>query len=655
MVKKLSLYTISGLLSVITILMLVSAFFINNKKGYSINFYFITAICLAVFIALIYITVIKEKLDERLFMVLVVLITAGLRLIWILKVPTLPASDFLAYQSYAYYFSNGFYISYDPTYTVFPFKIGYPIALSILYRITGIDINAAKALNIILSVASALLLYHIGRQMLDKKAGKIAALMFAVWPAQIIFTSVLAAEHIFLVFFLLSIYFLVKLKSKQILRYEILYAALTGVSITASQFFRPVSLIMFPVAAVYIFIICEHSGTIPKKAGRKLLLFGVIVLGYFISLYSLNMAVEPVTSIDITRSSPGMSMLIGTNFESGGTYNKDDAGFVSKYGYDYEKVHSAALDTAISRIREKPAEFAGLVVKKYGIVWGNENYGLTGAMSNTDKRITDTELLTSLSALSEKASQAYYMTILLLAAAGCLLAVIHKVSDMIVSGLIILGFALSFCFFEVQSRYHMPAVPMLFLIAAVGCTCLFGSSGKKLYIPRNNEKSPASRIWFNAFTAAVCTVVLTSVVLLSRNDIGFRQHLGLIPPSIKVDGIEHKTDPMPAPIKNLTLAPIDSLAKMTGAVLILDDGGSITLSKGDRKLVFYPGSSTVCTNDQTIDMGVPAIEMHGTVYVPLRAAAEGLGMTVSYESKTATIEIRTQSSSDIGTDPMQLR
>jgi hypothetical protein len=117
-----------------------------------------------------------------------------------------------------------------------------------------------------------------------------------------------------------------------------------------------------------------------------------------------------------------MSLLMGTNFESDGTYNVEDASYMREYDFDYEKVHSAAKEAAIGRIKDDPVRFASLVAKKYGIIWGNESYALEGALSNVDERSVDTNLLSLLTPLLEKCSQAYYIAILLLALPGSIFA-----------------------------------------------------------------------------------------------------------------------------------------------------------------------------------------------------------------------------------------
>lgn len=640
MARKSIVNAVAVLLFIAIVLMLLTVYASNGNKGYTVVFYVFTAVCVAAFAAFIHIFVVKDRICDGVFMGLVLLLTVGLRMLWVFKVPTLPVSDYLANQSYAFYFINGFYNAYDPSYSVFPYRMSYPLVIQLVYKITGVDINAAKALNIVMSAGSAVLLYYIGKLIFDNRAGKAAALMFALWPAQIMLNSVLASEHVFMFFFLLTIYCLLNIKPQALFRRELLLAVFTGVSAAASQLFRPVIYVLFPAIFVYIVILCKHAGAFLQKVIIKILLCCAVILSYYASLYCINLAIQPVTGVDITRSSPGMSLLMGTNLGSNGTYNVEDASYMREYDYDYDKVHSAATETAIGRIKDDPVGFAGLVAQKYGIIWGNESYALEGALSSVDERSVDANLLSLLTPLFEKSSQAYYIAILLLALSGCIYTLTDSEYRMAVPCLVLFGFVVSFCFVDAKSIYHVPAVPMLFLIGGTGFICMMDSFSKASFSFDYEEPDRTAGVVFRVFTVFICAVVFAAVVLMSRNDKGIRRHVGVVMPAIYSNGVLYEIDPMPVPIKGMILVPDDLLAEMTGAESELDEGNKIILSRGVRKLVFELESSIVNINGKARDMGVPVMVMQGAVYIPLRVAAEGLGLTVNYFPETSRIEIR---------------
>ena len=82
-------------------------------------------------------------------------------------------------------------------------------------------------------------------------------------------------------------------------------------------------------------------------------------------------------------------------------YNVEDASYMREYDFDYEKVHSAAKEAAIGRIR-MILSGSPTWSPKVRYHMGNESYALEGALSNVDERSVDTNLLSLLTPLLEK-------------------------------------------------------------------------------------------------------------------------------------------------------------------------------------------------------------------------------------------------------------
>ncbi len=644
MLKKLTGNTVLILLMTAALMMIAASISYNNEKRYAFGFYIILIIFLSGFLVLAYLASSVKWLSDKVFICIISIIAGGLRLLWILKVPTLPASDYLAYQAYAWYFSKGFYSFYDPTYVVFPFKIGYPIILSFLYKITGVSIDAAKALNIVLSIISMLLLYFIGKHISNSRTGRTAALMYAFWPAQIMYTSSLASEHIFMVFFLLNILMLVKMKDTDNTCHELLNTILLGLSLSVSQFFRPISLIIFPVAAAYLFIIYEKKGRIAVDLLRKSMLLTVIVISYFAGLFCLNQVVEPLTDINIMKSSPGFSMLVGTNFESNGTYNKQDANIVKKDNYDFDKVHSEAFKTAIGRITGNPAAFASLIVRKFGIEWGNEEYGYDSSLLSLDQSKPGWQDVFNYKSKLKKLSQAFYMSVLILLVIGCIYSIRKALYKVFIPTLISIGLIISFCFFEVQSRYHIPAMPLFFLISSIGLVNLFEYFNNTILGMNWNEVKESNSS--NNKTKSILFFAVIIVICLSffTAGLGKEKNIGFAAPAISIPRIEvnsriYEIKPMLLPVKSSLLIPVKAIAELTQSKMTTDSKGKVKLVKGNHILIFESNSRKAVIDNKEIEMEVSTKKIFGTVYVPLRTTVEGLGMSISYDQAGDIISI----------------
>jgi hypothetical protein len=77
---------------------------------------------------------------------------------------------------------------------------GYPFALAPLYKLTGSDDRAAKALNAIAGALTVLPIFYVARRLgraPNEAVGLVAALIFAVAPASIFWTATLFSETLF--------------------------------------------------------------------------------------------------------------------------------------------------------------------------------------------------------------------------------------------------------------------------------------------------------------------------------------------------------------------------------------------------------------------------------------------------------------------------
>ena len=122
------------------------------------------------------------------------------RLVWVGSVPTQPVTDFAWYLDRALAMARGEGFSINGVPTAY-WPVGYPAALSVALRIfPGLDpVSVGKGLNLLLSVGCVGLTYAVGRALSGRGVvGLIAAGVMALHPAMIAYSSILAAEPLFL-------------------------------------------------------------------------------------------------------------------------------------------------------------------------------------------------------------------------------------------------------------------------------------------------------------------------------------------------------------------------------------------------------------------------------------------------------------------------
>lgn len=413
----------------------------------------------------------RIKISNRNFLIILVLATIMPRLIWILLVNSQPDSDFILFNEYAVNASKGVFTVFNPTYTVFPFKFGFPLVISVIYKIFGSNLIDAKLFSVLISVCTALQIYSISRRIFNDHVGRITGLLYSLWPAQIMLTSVLASEHIFLLFLLLSIQLFLKTIDHTGIRKNMAYPIVTGISLAITQFIRPVALILVPIFIVYLFLFkpsqeCKIKSILFKC--KTTVTVGVI---FVLSFLILTLPLSGLIGVPIYKSSSGFNLLIGTNFASNGAYNKEDSKIITEFIYDYAKIHKEAMTRAINRILANPLSFTMLMERKYITQWGSEDYGVYWSMRKTGYSNAVGQFLINSPRLLNAASQIYYIFVLLLSIIGCLYCIKNRHYQIIIFLLLFQGLFIAHTFLEVQSRYHFPAMPAFIIMAGYGYYC----------------------------------------------------------------------------------------------------------------------------------------------------------------------------------------
>lgn len=408
---------------------------------------------------------ILTKINRTVFIILLILVAAVPRLVWNWYIQTQPFSDFLHLYNYGVNASQGDFKGFADFYGVFPFKIGFGMILAGLFSIFGSGLWTIKIFNILLSLALVLIIYAGGKMLYGEKAGRVASLLCALWPAQIMYTSVIASEHVFLVLFtgavLLTLYFVKKYTYKNHDFWNGNMMLLAAGFITAlAQLIRPMAMIMLPVFAVFILLYKRYRADNFTSFALGIKSIVLFIAVYFAVVNLVNLPIQKATGVDITKSDSGFNLMIGTNSKADGMFNSEDFSIIKKNNFDFEKVQKEAKDIAFSRIKNDPVGFAKLALTKYKIQWGDENYGYYwSTISSQDSKAENA--VKSHPRIFYGVSQLFYILIILMAVCTCFYTLKEKRYDSLIILMIFGGLLLSYTFLEVQSRYHMPVIPLL--------------------------------------------------------------------------------------------------------------------------------------------------------------------------------------------------
>jgi hypothetical protein len=229
-----------------------------------------------------------------------------------------------------------------------------------------------------------------------------------------------------------------------------------------------VATLLFPVFIIYLLFFERPEESLLKGLGKKAAAVTVTGAGFIISLLLVSSVVYSLTGVSIWRASSGYNLMVGTNYQSSGTFNQEDYKLVKEYNYDYDKVHAEGMRRAIERIKSQPVRFLQLVEDKFDIQWANEEYGYSWSTAKIEEGSVSGRLVGSHPRFFLTVSQIYYIAIIAFALAGCVFAFRKRIHAAVPFLLVYEGLVAAYTFLEVQPRYHFPVMPLFLILAAYG-------------------------------------------------------------------------------------------------------------------------------------------------------------------------------------------
>ncbi|NEZ46106.1 glycosyltransferase family 39 protein [Clostridium niameyense] len=198
----------------------------------------------------------------------VILLSLILSVLWVIFINAKPFSDFDYYYKLATNISKGG--KWGNTYT----SVGYSIILGGIFKIFGPSVVVAKIFNLILTFVNNLIFLAILRKIeITEKHRKIIFTMFALFPNNIFYNSVLGTEILFTTVLLLITYiYFTDMKYKYII-----IGILTGLNTMVKPFF-----IAYAFAIFLVELLKERSLLKPIKSFLIIFLVGNICIAPWI-------------------------------------------------------------------------------------------------------------------------------------------------------------------------------------------------------------------------------------------------------------------------------------------------------------------------------------------------------------------------------------
>lgn len=383
--------------------------------------------------------------------------------------------------------------------SLFPHTFGYPAVLSLVYRIFGPRVWAGQMLNILAGIGIAILLYQIGSILFNSQIGLWAALFWAFWPSQVLYSTLLATEALFTILMLLAIRFFVSFAGRN----KKSPAALAGLGLLCAiaNCIRPFGIVLI-LCFCFTLVLGDGAGKDrPLQLARRTAPCLVLAIAYFIAAWLLGAGLSGIIQKEIARFPVGFNLLTGSNIRYSGTWNIEDARILSSYTdhvpFDAHEVQNAMADMAFRRYRDQGSRNLRLFYWKYEILWASDDDILNYMKAGISQDPEGSGLFSLLARYLKLLCNLYYLAMTCL----CLIFGIrfcrHESDTRIYAILLfILATAAAHLILEVAGRYHYPVMSLLSLLAGAGLEMMGNnrhSCRKRAMLPGNRKEGPS--VW----------------------------------------------------------------------------------------------------------------------------------------------------------------
>lgn len=316
----------------------------------------------------------KNSFFEKINIYHIIFIAFILRLVWILLIPTIPESDFGLMYRYGNNVVVGDYHGFkDFAYFArFAHDTVTVIYFSLFHRIMENPLFLVKLFNVIFQTAAVYYMYKLVKEVFkEEKTARICAFLLTIFPPFIMYTVQTMSENIAMPFYIGSIYLFFKLKDLRGNKI-IFYLILCGFTLAIGNMFRMVGLVFLVAYGMYLFI---YDGF---KSFIKMFIPIAISFWALMFIVSQSLIGLGVTEVHIWASKePSITSIVkGTNIESGGKWNSDDALIPDRCNNDTNAIKEESKRIIINRLKETPPiELAKFYFTKLVSQWCEGDFG----------------------------------------------------------------------------------------------------------------------------------------------------------------------------------------------------------------------------------------------------------------------------------------
>lgn len=376
-----------------------------------------------------------------------------------------PAGDYATFWKTAVLLSNSEPLDNAAYVAMFPHILGYSAFLSLFLRLFGEVSLAAPVLNVALGCISGIIIYYLCCKRINVRAAAFAYSLWILCPSGIMYNAMVLSEPYYtclLMCFVLLVFLLEEKAGRGKIRVYGLMALPAALLLQGINSARPIAAI--PIIAFFIWLIFLRGEKLRDKSmWKNWLVFALLLIVFYGFAGTLwkNYAEEKLG--ENLPDSPGYSIYVGFNTETGGSYSDSDMQRLQDYRFNVcenaEQAQEKMTEEAKERIKNiEPKALPGLFAAKLRTLLGDDQGGAFYTFEDSDSPLYP---------LCTIVSNIFYYFLLMLVFAGTVK--MWKTSErsfLITAPLYVIGLTLAHMLVEVAARYHYSIIPMIIITAA---------------------------------------------------------------------------------------------------------------------------------------------------------------------------------------------
>lgn len=433
-----------------------------SVKGCSV-FVYLTLLLVIVSVTLYFL--IKVDIPKKIYIVLIIITSLIPRLCFVLFVQTPVDGDFLLIYNAARevvagdksWLENSFFSAWG-------YQIPFVYYEAFILKLFGSEL-ALKLLNVAFMVVTNVLIYLIAGKCTNSRAAFITAVLYSVYPAPVLLSSVLTNQHISLMFFMLGIYFYLVNPSWR-------RALISGIFLFLGNLMRPEAVLIIAAMLIHAFI--GLAGNFKWEYIKNVLsrtLVSVIVFVFLAGVSSILFKVTGAAPYGILNNCPEWKFVLGLDTDSKGMYSEKNAYIIT---IEDPNMRLREAGKVISASFEKCKSIPLFFWEKTKIMWANmeitswslNHIEMSRPVWNEHKDFTYEKAINNI-IYFDKAVYILLHILIFIAGIILLLSPVSKENRAFFLVTLIFINYTTYLFIEIQTRYRYFIMPSFFILAAL--------------------------------------------------------------------------------------------------------------------------------------------------------------------------------------------